>query len=144
MSTSSSSTDRSAQNLADNPDNQYFVRSLIDLAKKFDLKTIAEWVETPEDAEFLREWGVDYLQGNLFGHASLVLPWPADRSARDFAIQPPERPANFTAPLGDDNQIELVKTEEAAAPDSSASDEGFSHLRDAIAALNAEFGPKPD
>ena len=40
--------------LAENPDNQYFVRSLIDLARKFELKTVAEWVETAEDAEFLR------------------------------------------------------------------------------------------
>ncbi len=32
-------------NLAENPDNQYFVRSLIDLAHTFGMKSVAEWVE---------------------------------------------------------------------------------------------------
>ena len=63
------------QKLKQNPDNQYFVQSLIDLAKKFDLKTVAEWMESPEDAELLTSWGVDYLQGNLFGQATLDPPW---------------------------------------------------------------------
>ena len=65
------------QKLKQNPDNQYFVQSLIDLAKKFDLKTVAEWMESPEDAELLTSWGVDYLQGNLFGQATLEPPWAA-------------------------------------------------------------------
>jgi EAL domain-containing protein (putative c-di-GMP-specific phosphodiesterase class I) len=61
--------------LASNHDNQYFVRSLIDLARKFELKTVAEWVQDESDAELLREWGVDYLQGKLFGEPALEPPW---------------------------------------------------------------------
>ena len=48
------------RDLKDNADNQYFVRSLIDLAHTFELKTVAEWVETEEDAEILRDWHVDF------------------------------------------------------------------------------------
>jgi diguanylate cyclase (GGDEF)-like protein len=70
--------------LKQNQDNQYFVRSLIDLARKFELKTVAEWVQSPEDAEFLRAWGVDYLQGNLFGQATIEVPW-TERVSSGFA-----------------------------------------------------------
>jgi len=65
------------ENLSTNRDNQYFVRSLIDLAKKFDLKTVAEWVQTKEDAILLSSWGIDYLQGDIFGEAVLAPPWKA-------------------------------------------------------------------
>ena len=63
------------QNLAKNADNQYMVRSLIDLSAKFNLKSVAEWVETIEDAELLKNWGIDYLQGNFLGVASIIPPW---------------------------------------------------------------------
>jgi diguanylate cyclase (GGDEF)-like protein len=65
------------QDLRNNNENEYIVRSLIDLAGKFKIKTVAEWVQQPEDAEALRSWGVDYLQGNLFGSASMDIPWAA-------------------------------------------------------------------
>src|SRR6185295_3077281 len=42
-------------------DNQYFVASFIDLARKIGIKTVAEWVQSKEDAEFLRSSGIDYL-----------------------------------------------------------------------------------
>jgi hypothetical protein len=80
------------QGLKDNDDNQYFVRSLIDLAHKFGLKSVAEWVETEEDAELLRQWGVDYMQGNHFGAALVDPPWQAKTDSSRFdAIQ--SRPA---------------------------------------------------
>ena len=63
-------------NLSGNSDNRYFVRSLIDLARTFGIRTVAEWVETEEDAALLREWKVDMMQGNLFGEAKLDPPWP--------------------------------------------------------------------
>ncbi len=63
------------EHLSENRDNQYFVRSLVDLAKKFNLGTVAEWVQDERDAELLTGWGVDYLQGNFFGPASLTIPW---------------------------------------------------------------------
>jgi EAL domain len=65
------------QDLRNNNENEYIVRSLIDLAGKLKIKTVAEWVQQPEDAEALRSWGVDYLQGNLFGPASMEIPWEA-------------------------------------------------------------------
>ena len=74
------------KDLSANEDNQYFVRSLIDLARKFELKTVAEWVETGEDADLLKSWGVDYMQGKLFGEATLESPWPRiDDSVTAFA-----------------------------------------------------------
>ncbi len=68
-------------NLADNPDNQYFVRSLLDLARNMNLEVIAEWVQREEDAALLREWGVHYFQGHLFGAARIGHPWPSPRMA---------------------------------------------------------------
>jgi diguanylate cyclase (GGDEF)-like protein len=69
------------QDLRNNHENEYIVRSLIDLAGKFKIKTVAEWVQHEEDAEALRSWGVDYLQGNLIGEASITSPWTADQSS---------------------------------------------------------------
>jgi diguanylate cyclase (GGDEF)-like protein len=45
------------------------IHSVIDMAKKLHLKTIAEGVETPEQASLLREYGCDYAQGYLYGRA---------------------------------------------------------------------------
>lgn len=66
------------QDLADNRQNRVFVQSLVSLAKAFDAKTVVEWVDTKADADVLRDWGVDYLQGHRFGRASLELPWNND------------------------------------------------------------------
>ncbi len=62
------------ENLHQSPDNQFFVRTLIDLAKNFKLQTVAEWVENERDVELLRDWGIDYMQGFLFGAAQMELP----------------------------------------------------------------------
>ncbi|HTY95359.1 MAG TPA: EAL domain-containing protein [Steroidobacteraceae bacterium] len=43
------------------------IHSVIDMARKLGLKTVAEGVETPEQAALLREYGCDYGQGYLFG-----------------------------------------------------------------------------
>jgi len=77
------------EHLSENRDNQYFVRSLVDLARKFDLKTVAEWVQDDRDAELLSGWGVDYLQGNFFGPANLVAPWSEGEG--DTPVAPPEQ-----------------------------------------------------
>jgi EAL domain-containing protein (putative c-di-GMP-specific phosphodiesterase class I) len=61
------------QGLATSPDNQIFVRTLVDLAKNFDLKTVAEWVTSEEEARLLEGFGVDYFQGYHFGKPSLDL-----------------------------------------------------------------------
>jgi EAL domain-containing protein (putative c-di-GMP-specific phosphodiesterase class I) len=63
------------RNLANNPENQVFLRHLIGLAKGLNLTTVAEWVETPEEAALLRREGVQYLQGYLFGRPVIEKPW---------------------------------------------------------------------
>ena len=55
-------------------DDRAFVRTLIDLAKRLKLKTVAEWVQDEASAEMLAEWGCDYLQGHLIGRASVEPP----------------------------------------------------------------------
>ncbi|GIK98919.1 MAG: GGDEF-domain containing protein [Alphaproteobacteria bacterium] len=68
------------RNLADNLDNQLFVRNLLGLADAFGLETVAECVETQEDAGFLVGEGVKYLQGYYFGRPSLDRPWTASKA----------------------------------------------------------------
>jgi diguanylate cyclase (GGDEF)-like protein len=63
------------RDLPANPDNQLFVKTLIQLAKGIGLKTVAEWVETEEEAELLRQEGVDFLQGWHFGKPEIEPPW---------------------------------------------------------------------
>jgi len=73
--------------LGNTPDNQLFIRTLLNLANGFGLKSVAECVETAEDAEILRHQGVNYLQGYYYGHPSLHRPWesPTERSASSVA-----------------------------------------------------------
>ncbi len=74
------------QNLANNQENQYFVRCLIDLGRNFGLKTIAEWVENEEDANTLRDLGIDFIQGNYLAAADINPPWTmAQGAAFDLA-----------------------------------------------------------
>ena len=56
-------------------DDRAFVRTLIDLAKRLKLATVAEWVQSEEAARMLQDWGCDYLQGVLVGLASTERPW---------------------------------------------------------------------
>ncbi len=64
------------RNLAANKENSFIVRNLIELGQNFGLTTVAEWIETEEDAKLLQSWGVDYLQGNFMAEASMDPPWP--------------------------------------------------------------------
>lgn len=63
-----------AQNLASSQDDRFFIRTLIELARNLRLPTVAEWVEDEATAQLLADWGVDYLQGHLFGKAEVTLP----------------------------------------------------------------------
>ncbi len=63
------------QNLGQSPENQVFVRTLVGLAKSFDIKTVAEWVGSDEDAALLQSFGVDYFQGFHFGEPLLNPKW---------------------------------------------------------------------
>jgi diguanylate cyclase (GGDEF)-like protein len=61
--------------LASNRDNQIFVRTLVDLARNFELSTVAEWVGGDDEVNILRGIGVDYLQGAFFGMPVVDPPW---------------------------------------------------------------------
>lgn len=55
------------KDLAHSADNQFFVKTLLDFAQGFGLKTVAEFVENGEITKILMEMGVDYMQGYYFG-----------------------------------------------------------------------------
>ena len=65
------------QNIARSADDRAFVQTLIDLARRLDIKTVAEWVQDEESGLMLRDWGCDYIQGRLIGLASSERPWGA-------------------------------------------------------------------
>jgi EAL domain-containing protein (putative c-di-GMP-specific phosphodiesterase class I) len=65
------------QNIACSADDRAFVQTLIDLARRLNIKTVAEWVQDEEAASMLRDWGCDYIQGRLIGLASSQRPWNA-------------------------------------------------------------------
>ncbi|WP_298370736.1 bifunctional diguanylate cyclase/phosphodiesterase [uncultured Bradyrhizobium sp.] len=65
------------QNIVRSADDRAFVQTLIDLARRLEIKTVAEWVQDEEAAVMLREWGCDYIQGRLIGLASPDRPWNA-------------------------------------------------------------------
>ncbi|MFO1248673.1 MAG: GGDEF domain-containing protein [Alphaproteobacteria bacterium] len=63
------------KDLSQSPENQVFVRTLVGLARNFDIKTVAEWVGSDEDAALLQNFGVDYFQGFHFGEPVLEPGW---------------------------------------------------------------------
>jgi EAL domain-containing protein (putative c-di-GMP-specific phosphodiesterase class I) len=63
------------QNLRRSEDDRAFVQTLIDLARRLGLETVAEWVQDEESAAILADWDCDYLQGALVGRATLERPW---------------------------------------------------------------------
>jgi EAL domain-containing protein (putative c-di-GMP-specific phosphodiesterase class I) len=63
-----------------NADNQAITRSLIAIAREFDMLVIAEAVETEAEAAYLSAIGVDCLQGYLFAAPTVRPPWQ-DRDA---------------------------------------------------------------
>lgn len=58
--------------IATSKDDQIFVASLVDLAKSFNMKTVAEWVDDENTARYLKDAGVDYLQGYMFGKPKIA------------------------------------------------------------------------
>lgn len=61
--------------LSKSPQNQVFVRTLVGLAKNFNLLTTAEWVGNEEDAKMLEDIGVDRFQGFFLGEPVLEPDW---------------------------------------------------------------------
>lgn len=67
------------RNIHRDPDNAALTAALISIGKHFDMFTVAEAVELPEEADHLRALGVDCLQGFLFGAATMRPPWDEPR-----------------------------------------------------------------
>jgi diguanylate cyclase (GGDEF)-like protein len=63
------------RNISESAENQLFVRNLLSLARTFNLVTVAECVETAEDASYLLREGVDLLQGYYFGKPQVTPSW---------------------------------------------------------------------
>ena len=68
------------RDIGKNRDNLLFVRTLLDLARNFNLDTVAECVEVQEEVDLLCGEGVHYLQGYAFGKPSLDRPWAKSAS----------------------------------------------------------------
>lgn len=49
------------------PKGRAFLSALAELCEKLNIETIAEMIETPEELRFVRDCGVDYVQGYLIG-----------------------------------------------------------------------------
>ncbi len=77
------------QHLDKSREDQLFVQSLVSLAKGLGIKTIAEFVETKEVMDLLKDFGVDYIQGYYISKAQPDLPDVCGRfntkKAMDFA-----------------------------------------------------------
>lgn len=63
------------RNICDEPDNQILVQALVSIGRHFDMFTVAESVETADDARLLVNLGVDCLQGYYYGAPSTRAPW---------------------------------------------------------------------
>lgn len=70
------------RDMAESEDDCAFVETLLGLAQRLRLKTVAEWVRDERVASMLIERGCDYLQGELIGLATQHRPWRADEPAR--------------------------------------------------------------
>ncbi|KUF10500.1 EAL domain-containing protein [Pseudoponticoccus marisrubri] len=64
-----------SRGIARDADNQVLVAAFASVAEQFDMFTVAESVETPEDAATLAALGLDCLQGYLFAAPTVRPPW---------------------------------------------------------------------
>jgi EAL domain-containing protein (putative c-di-GMP-specific phosphodiesterase class I) len=76
-------------------DEAAIARAVIQMARSLKLRTVAEGVETPEQAEFLRREGCQEAQGYLYSK-----PVPADEMGRILAAQVSPWQVRFHASVG--------------------------------------------
>jgi EAL domain-containing protein (putative c-di-GMP-specific phosphodiesterase class I) len=67
------------RNISKSTDDQVLTEAMVAIARQFDMFTVAECVETAQDAEYLRAIGVDCLQGYYFGAPTTAPPWEKRR-----------------------------------------------------------------
>lgn len=63
------------KDLTSNPDNRFFVKTLLEFTELFGLTSVAEYVENGETAKILMELGVDHLQGYYLGKPENQRSW---------------------------------------------------------------------
>ncbi|QYK42316.1 MAG: EAL domain-containing protein [Paracoccaceae bacterium] len=68
--------------IARDADNQALTRALMSVGRHFDMVTVAEAVETPEDAAWLQAEGIGAMQGYLFGAPTVRPAWAEDQARR--------------------------------------------------------------
>lgn len=71
--------------ISEDTDNQVLTKALISIARQFDMFTVAESVETAEDARFLQAAGIDCMQGYFFGAPAVQPPWESAGADRKTA-----------------------------------------------------------
>ncbi len=64
------------RNLASEPDNQVFIKTLVEIAETFNLETVAEWVGDEETAQMMARAGITHQQGFYFGQPMLASAFP--------------------------------------------------------------------
>lgn len=68
--------------ITQNPDNQVLTVALASIAEQFDMVSIAENVETQEDAAYLAAMGIDCLQGYYISAPTVRPPWVCPENRR--------------------------------------------------------------
>jgi EAL domain-containing protein (putative c-di-GMP-specific phosphodiesterase class I) len=63
------------RNIHKDADNQVLTAALVSIANQFDMFTVAEHVENAKDMEYLRNVGVDCLQGYHIGMPEIIPEW---------------------------------------------------------------------
>jgi len=76
------------KNLLFDDDDQVFINTMVEIARTFKIKTVAEWVADVETARILTDAGIDYLQGYFYGQ-----PIPAV----DYVDDPSPAPISYDA-----------------------------------------------
>jgi EAL domain-containing protein (putative c-di-GMP-specific phosphodiesterase class I) len=61
--------------IADNPDNQVLVSAMKAFADQFDMMTIAEQVESANEAQFVAQLGIDCSQGYFYAAPTTQPSW---------------------------------------------------------------------
>ena len=55
------------KNLVEETSDQVFIRTMVEIAREFNMQTVAEWVGDQKTVDFLKKAGITYLQGFHFG-----------------------------------------------------------------------------
>ena len=74
------------RNITQSRENQIFLRNLLDLAQTFGLQTVAEFVETKAEADYLTQEGVDFLQGYYFGKPDIAPSWKRNGNVTPLSL----------------------------------------------------------